>query len=217
MFIGHYALGLAAKRLAPRTSLGTLFAAPTFADLLWPVFLLIGWEEARMVPGPNPFLNLWLDSIPVSHSLVALTAWGLLFGYLYKTRTGYMRGAVVVGLLVLSHWVLDVITHRPDMPLYPGGSERLGLGLWQSLPATFAVEGLMFAAGIALYMQSTKSQDRIGTIAWWAYIVLLVILYIPGPWSPPPGENTVAIMGIVALAIFVPWAYWIDRHRVSAG
>jgi len=100
------------------------------------------------------------------------------------------------------------------MPLYPGGSERLGLALWQSWPATFAVEGSMFVAGIALYMQSTKAKDRIGTVAWWAFIALLVVLYVPGPWSPPPpSENTVAIMGLIALAIFVPWAYWIDRHR----
>jgi hypothetical protein len=87
------------------------------------------------------------------------------------------------------------------MPLYPGGGERLGLGLWQSLPATFAVEGLMFAAGIALYMQSTKAKDRVGTVAWWAMIGLLLALYLPGPWSPPPpSENAVAVMGIVAIA-----------------
>jgi len=79
MFIGHFALGLAAKRAAPRTSLGTLFVAPTLADLLWPVFLLLGWEHARVVPNPNPFLNLWLDDIPTSHSLLTLIGWGALF------------------------------------------------------------------------------------------------------------------------------------------
>jgi hypothetical protein len=188
MFIGHYALGLAAKRLAPRTSLGTLFAAPTFADLLWPVFLLIGWEEARMVPGPNPFLNLWLDSIPVSHSLAALTAWGLLFGYLYKTRTGYMRGAVVVGLLVLSHWVLDVITHRPDMPLYPG-SVTLGLGLWTSVVGTLVVEGLLFIACMAIYMQTTRAKDGIGRWGFWALIVVLVGLYGHALLAAPDGHE----------------------------
>src|SRR6266511_3432340 len=161
MFIGHYALGFAAKRMAPRTSLGTLFAAPTLADLLWPVFLLLGWEEARVVPGPNPFLNLWLDVIPVSHSLVALSAWGLLFGYLYRTRMGYARGAVVVGLLVVSHWVLDVVTHRPDMPLYPG-SVTVGLDLWNSVAGTLILEGAMFIAGLALYAGVTRARDKIG-------------------------------------------------------
>src|SRR6266513_957014 len=125
MFIGHYALALAAKRAAPRTSLGTLFAAVSLADLLWPVFLLLGWEQAHIVPGPNPFLTLWLDSIPISHSLITLVAWGALFGYLYRRRSGDWRAGLLLALLVVRHWVLDVVTHRPDMPLYPGGA---GLG-----------------------------------------------------------------------------------------
>src|SRR6266550_4216521 len=122
MFIGHYALALAAKRAAPRTSLGTLFAAVSLADLLWPVFLLLGWEQAHIVPGPNPFLTLWLDSIPISHSLITLVAWGALFGYLYRRRSDDGRAGLLLALLVVSHWVLDVVTHRPDMPLYPGGA-----------------------------------------------------------------------------------------------
>lgn len=132
MFIGHYALALAAKRVAPRTSLGTLFAAATLADLLWPVFLLAGWEQTRIVPGPNPFLILSFDSYPISHSLLTLIGWGALCALLYRMRTGYARGAVLVALLVLSHWVLDFVTHSPDMPLYPGG-RRVGLGLWNSV------------------------------------------------------------------------------------
>src|SRR6185312_12774055 len=116
MFIGHYALGLAAKRIAPRTSLGTLIAAPTFADLIWPVFLLAGWEHVAPAGGSNPFLTLRFDSYPISHSLVTLAGWGLLIGLLYRTRTGYARGAAVVGLLVFSHWVLDLVVHIPDLP-----------------------------------------------------------------------------------------------------
>jgi LexA-binding, inner membrane-associated putative hydrolase len=213
MFIGHYALGLAAKRVAPRTSLGTLFAAPTLADLLWPVFLLIGWEEARVVPGPNPFLNLWLDSIPVSHSLVALIAWGLLFGYLYRTRTGYMRGAVVVGLLVLSHWMLDVVTHRPDMPLYPG-SVRLGLGLWNSVAGTLIVEGLLFVAGMVIYMRTTRPRDAIGRWGFWAFIAVLLGSYVSTLFAPPPTNMTaLAFFGIVFGWLFVLFGWWFDKHR----
>jgi len=213
MFIGHYALGLAAKRLAPRTSLGTLFAAPTFADLLWPVFLLIGWEEARMVPGPNPFLNLWLDSIPVSHSLVALIAWGLLFAYLYRKRTGYARGAVVVGLLVLSHWVLDFITHRPDMPLYPG-SVTLGLGLWNSVAGTLIVEGAMFIAGLMIYAAVTRARDRIGRYGFWALVLVLSGSYVSSLFAPPPQNMTaLAIFAIIFGWLFVAFGWWVDKHR----
>lgn len=217
MFIGHYALGFAAKRLAPRTSLGTLFAAPTFADLLWPVFLLLGWEQARVVPGPNPFLNLWLDDIPVSHSLVALIAWGLLFGYLYRTHTGYARGALVVGLLVLSHWVLDFVTHRPDMPLYPG-SVNVGLGLWNSVAGTVIVEGLLFIVSMVIYMQTTRARDRIGRWGFWALVIVLLGSYVSTLFAPAPTDMTaVGIFGIVFGWLFVLFGWWVDKHREPRG
>ncbi len=217
MFIGHFAVAFASKKVAPRVSLGTLVIAAAFLDVVWPVLVLLGVERFRIVPGftaINPFDFVYY---PWSHSLLMTAVWALLFALVYFAVRGDRSGAVWLGIAVASHWVLDFVSHRPDLPLYPGGDERLGLGLWQSRAATFAVEGLMFAAGIALYMRCTKSKDRIGTVAWWAFIVLLVALYVPGPWSPPPpSENAVAILGIIALVIFGPWAYWIDRHRLSA-
>jgi len=213
MFIGHYALGFAAKRMAPRTSLGTLFAAPTLADLLWPVFLLLGWEQARVVPGLNPFLNLWLDDIPVSHSLVALIAWGLLFGYLYRTRTGYTRGALVVGLLVLSHWVLDVLTHRPDMPLYPG-SVKVGLGLWNSVAGTLIVEGAMLVAGVAIYAAATRPRDGVGRYGFWGLVAVLAASYVSSLFAPPPQDMTaLATFAIIFGWLFVLFGWWVDKHR----
>ena len=217
MFIGHFAVAFASKKVAPKVSLGTLVIAAAFLDVVWPVLVLLGVERFRIVPGftaINPFDFVYY---PWSHSLLMTAVWALLFAFLYLWAKGDSVGAAWVGIAVASHWVLDFVSHRPDLPLYPGGGERLGLGLWQSIAATFAVEGLMFAAGIALYMQSTKAKDRTGTVAWWAFVALLLVLYITGPWSPPPpSENAVAILGIIALVIFGPWAYWIDRHRLSA-
>jgi membrane-bound metal-dependent hydrolase YbcI (DUF457 family) len=214
MFIGHFAAAFAAKKVAPKVSLGTLVLAAAFLDVVWPVLVLLGIERFRIVPGftaNNPFDFVYY---PWSHSLLMTIVWSLLVALGYFGLSRDRAGAVWVGILVASHWVLDVVSHRPDMPLYPGGGEKLGLNLWQSIPATFAVEGLMFAAGIVLYVRATKSKDRVGTIAWWAMVGVLLALYIPGPWSsPPPSENAVAILGIVALAIFGPLAYWIDRHR----
>ncbi len=214
MFIGHFAVAFATKKAAPKTSLGTLVFAAVFLDAVWPVLVLLGIERFRIVPGYtaiNPFEFL---HYPWSHSLLMTAVWALGFALVYFGMKGDRAGAIWVGIAVASHWLLDFITHRPDMPLYPGGSERLGLALWQSWPATFAVEGMMFAAAVALYLRTTRSRDRVGTIAWWALIALLLALYVPGPWSPPPpSENAVAIAGLIALAIFVPWAYWIDRHR----
>ena len=214
MFIGHFAVAFAAKKVAPKASLGTLLLAATFPDVVWPVLVLLGIERFRIVAGytsVNPFEFVYY---PWSHSLLMTVVWALVFALAYHALKSDRTGAIWIGMAVASHWVLDFVSHRPDLPLYPGGDERLGLSLWQSLPATFAVEGLMFAAAVVLYVRFTRAKDRTGTIAWWAFIAVLLALYIPGPWSPPPpSENAVAIVGLIALAIFAPWAYWIDRHR----
>lgn len=213
MFIGHYALGFAAKRAAPRTSLGNLFIAPTLADLLWPVFLLLGWERAHVVAGPNPFLTLWLDDYPYSHSLFALLVWGTLFGYLYRAKTGDKRAALVIGVLVVSHWVLDFVTHRPDIPLYPGGA-KLGLGLWNSPVATVIVETVMLLAGVVIYLRNTRARDGIGRWGFWGLIALLAGSYYSTLFTPTPMDmRALAIGGIIFGWIFVLFAWWVDRHR----
>jgi membrane-bound metal-dependent hydrolase YbcI (DUF457 family) len=213
MFIGHYALALAAKRAAPRTSLGTLFLAVQLADMLWPVFLLLGWEQAHLVPGPNPFLILWLDSIPISHSLLTLIAWGVLFAAVYRMRTGYAKGAIVVALAVVSHWVLDVVTHRPDMPLYPGGPQ-LGLGLWNSVAGTVIIEVVMFAAGTWIYLSTTRARDAVGRYGLAALLTVLALSYggsLLG--GAPPSLRAIEIGGIIFGWLFVAWAAWGDKHR----
>lgn len=212
MFIGHFALGLAAKRITPRTSLGTLFAAPELADLLWPVFLLTGWERVTVVPGANPLLNLSFDAYPISHSLLALILWAAAFGALYRWRTGNARGATIVALLVASHWVLDWITHIPDLPLYPGGP-KVGLGLWKSEVATVTIETIMFIAGLAIYLGVTRARDRIGRYGFFTLIVLLFASYVASLFSPPPVMPALAIGGIVFGWLFVVWGGWSDRHR----
>lgn len=213
MFIGHYALALAAKRDAPRASLGTLFIAPTLADLLWPILLLLGWEHSHVVPGPNPFLTLYLDDIRYSHSLFTLMVWGALFGYLYWRRRGNKRAAVVIGLLVVSHWLLDFITHRPDMPIYPGGP-TVGLGLWNSPVATIVVEALMLSVGVAMYTRVTRARDAIGRWGFWALVALLATSYVISSNAPPPPNQTaLAVGGIIFGWVFVLLAWWVDRHR----
>jgi hypothetical protein len=218
MFIGHFAVAFAAKKVAPKASLGTLVFATVFLDAVWPVLVLLGIERFRIVPGFTAINAFDFVHYPWSHSLLMTVVWALAFAFVYLAVKGDRAGAIWVGIAVASHWVLDFVSHRPDMPLYPGGSERLGLSLWNSLPATFAVEGLMFALAIAVYVRLTRARDRTGTIAWWALIGVLLALYVSGPWSPPPpSENAVAIVGLIALAVFVPWAHWVDGHRQVAG
>lgn len=213
MFLGHYALGLAAKRAAPGTSLGTLFAAPALADLLWPVFLLAGWEHVTIAPGPNPFLHLVFDAYPLSHSLLALAVWAVLGALVYRWRTGLARGAVVVALLVVSHWVLDLVVHQPDLPLYPGGP-TFGLGLWHSVGGTLLVEGLLWVAGVAVYVTTTRARDAAGHYGLWALLFLILGSYLSALVAgPPPSVRTLAIGAIVFGSLFVAWAAWADRHR----
>jgi len=155
MFIGHYAVALAVKRASPRTSLGTLTAAAQWADLIWPLLLLMGWESVRIDPGNTAFTPLAFDRYPFAHSIVAAMAWGVIFGGVYAWRTGRSRAAVWIGLTVFSHWVLDWITHRADLQLAPGVALRTGLGLWNSTPGTIAVEVAMWIAGIWIYVRTT--------------------------------------------------------------
>jgi len=216
MFIGHFAVGFAAKRLSPRTSLGTLFAAAQLIDLAWPVMLLVGLERVRIDPGNTAFTPLDFESYPWTHSLLMVSIWAIAFALLYRYRKGPGPGALVVGGLVLSHWVLDLLTHRPDLPLAPGAA-KVGLGLWGSVPATLAVEGALFAAGVAIYAVGTRARNRKGAIALWALVAFLVVLYvanIAGP--PPPTERAIAVAGLF-LWLLVPWAAWIDRNRDVRG
>ena len=212
MFLGHFGLALGAKRVAPRPSLGTLVLAAQLADGLWPIFLLFGWEMVEIAPGTTAVTPLLFKSYPYSHSLAADFLWAALLGGGYYAVRRDRNGALWIGALVISHWVLDFVSHAPDMPLLPGGP-RIGLGLWYSLPATLAVEFLLFGAGVWIYASVTRPTDRLGTWLLWTFVALLAVLYLAAVFGPPPPSvNALAASGLAGW-LFVAWAYWIDRHR----
>ena len=213
MFLGHLAVGLASKRAAPKTSLGTLVLAAYFLDLIWPIFLLMGLESVKIDPGNTAVTPLDFVHYPLSHSLLASMGWAIVIALIYRARTGYARGALWVGIGVVSHWVLDFVAHRADLQIVPGNPMRVGLGLWHSKPATIAVESLMMIAALAIYLSTTRARNRTGSIAFWAFITVMAILYaanLAGP--PPPNVRALAIVA-TAIWLFIPWAYWIDRNR----
>jgi len=213
LFIGHYAVAFASKRFAPSTSLGALIAAASLLDLLWPIFILLGWEQVRIQPGNTAFTPFDFVSYPISHSLVAAMGWATLFALLYYAFARYRAGAFLIWVGVVSHWVLDWISHRPDLPLYPGGP-RFGLGLWNSIIATVIVEGLMYTIGVWIYLRVTRPKDRIGKWGLLAFVVAAAAFYVANIFSPPP--PSVRLLGIGALvlsSLFVVWAWWADRHR----
>jgi hypothetical protein len=216
MFLGHFALGFAAKRAVPRVSLAVLFAAAQLADLLWPVLVATGLEAARIDPGNTAVTPIDFVSYPYSHSLLALAIWGMLFGLAYRAWSGRNgRTLVVLAGLVLSHWVLDVASHRPDMPIYPGGP-KLGLGLWHSVAATFVVELTLFALGIWIYTRATRARDAQGRWGYVGLIGFLLVAYFGAVFGPPPPSiGALWITGLIGGVLLVTWSWWVDRHRTA--
>lgn len=212
MFIGHFGVGFAAKRVAPSASLGTAFLAAQWLDLLWPTLLLLGIETVRIVPGATAVTPLVFDHYPVSHSLMAVVAWGLVVGVAYALVKRNTRGAVVVGLLVVSHWLLDAIVHAPDLPVMPSGP-MVGLGLWQSHAATLAVEIPIFAWGAWLYATSTRAKDRTGRYGLMGLIAFLLFIHAGNLLGPPPTSVTAIAWIGQAQWLLVAWGYWVDAHR----
>lgn len=217
MFLGHYGVAFAAKRAAPRTSLGALAFAAQFLDELWPILLLLGVEQVKIVPGLMAASPMDFTNYPYSHSLLMAIVWGILIGGVYFLLRRYGRGAWIMGALVVSHWFLDVPMHRADLPLWPGASSpKVGWGLWNSIPATYVIEFAIYAIGIAVYLRATRARDRIGSWGLWAYILVLAILLVTSNGSPPPSERALAWTAL-GLWLFVPWAWWVDKHRDYIG
>jgi hypothetical protein len=204
---------MAAKRVAPRPSLGTTILAAQWADVIWPLLVLLGLERVRIAPGITEVTPLDFVSYPYSHSLLADLVWAALFAVVYGRLRKDWRGAVWLAVLVLSHWVLDVVAHRPDMPTWPGGP-KLGLGLWNSVPATLFVEFALFGTGAWLYARSAPARDRMGSLLFGALVVVLAVIYLASVFGPPPPSEQALVITALLGWLFVAWGYWIDRHRV---
>lgn len=212
MFVGHFAVACAAKRVAPAASLGTLFFAAQFLDLLWPLFVVTGVEWLALAP-PGSVFPLLFEHYPWSHSLLMAAAWAVTVGggYWLLRRDG--RAAFVVGLLVASHWLLDLLTHFPDLPLAPGPAPKLGLSLWAWPMTALVVELALFAAGFALYLKSTRPLRVAGRAGAWALAAFLVLIQLANAFGPPPPSPMAVAWTAMAMWLLVAWAWWIDRAR----
>ena len=212
MFIGHFALGMAAKRVEPSVSLGTLFLSAQFLDLLWPSLLLMNIEHVSIEPGISKVTPLAFTDYPISQSLLAVLGWSLAFAAVDYLITKNKRASLLLGSLVLSHWILDVIVHIPDLPLDPGESPKVGLGIWNSVPLTIITEGIIFAAGILLYINARKMQGRKVSGWFWSLVAFLLVIHamnLIGP--PPPSVAAIAWAGHLQW-LFIPGAWWADRR-----
>jgi hypothetical protein len=213
MFIGHFGIGFGAKAAAPKISLGTLFLAAQFLDLLWPTLLLLGLETVRIAPDPHFVTPLVFEHYPISHSLLGAMGWGAAVGLIFWALRREWRGALLMAALVVSHWLLDAVVHRPDLPLFPGSQTFVGMDAWASLPLTLAVELPIFVLGVWLYARSTRAIDATGKWAFWSLVGFLLLIHAGNlAGDPPPSANAIAWVG-QAQWLLVLWAYWVDRHR----
>lgn len=212
MFVGHLAAALGAKRVQPDVPLGAAVAAAFGLDLLWPLLLLTGFETVQVHPHDTAVTNLEFVSYPWSHSLLMVAGWSALAAFVggHWLRSSRLGG--ILGALVASHWFLDLVAHRSDLPLWPGGPV-FGLGLWHSIAGTFAVEGGLLLIGVLLYARTTAARDATGTAAFLGLVGLCTLLWGTQPWAPPPPSATAVAWGALILWLLPPWSVWIERHR----
>jgi len=214
MFLGHFGLALASKRLEPRVSLATSVFAAQLADTLWPILVLSGVERVAIAPGDTVVTPLRFESYPYSHSLLSLLVLGGLVAGTHFFFRRNARAAAVLLSLVVSHWFLDYLSHRPDMPLTPWAHSLFGLGLWNSLPLTLLAEAGLFAVGAGLALRSTRAKDAIGRYGIAGFLVFLVLVYAAAVFGPPP--PSVEALGWTSLAapvLLLPVLAWVDNHR----
>jgi hypothetical protein len=215
MFVGHCAVALVAKRAEPTINLGTFVFAAMFADFAWCVFMLLGVEHVQFKSGMGAGNYFYATNIAMSHSLLMDAVWATLFGSVYLLWRHSPRGALILFLVVLSHWLLDVVSHRPDMPIAPGMHRYVGLGLWNSIPATLLVEGGFWCLAIILYVRVTRPKSLTGTFAFWSGVVLLTLVWFSNIAGPPPQNPRAApFASLIIFSVTVAWAYWVDGVRV---
>ena len=208
MFIGHYGLAFGSKKIDKLPSLAMLFIAAQFLDLLWPIFVLTGLETFKIDVGNTVLTPLNFTSYPYSHSLMMAIIWGILFALIYFGFTKNKKGSVLLGVLVLSHWVLDFIVHRADLPLSPFSDLKVGLGLWNMPIIEIILETGLFLFGVYLYVKAVNPKRK---IAFWSLVVVFLIIHFLNVFGPPPPSINAVAWSANLMWLFVLWAWWVEK------
>jgi hypothetical protein len=215
MFAGHYGVSFSAKRVEQSIPLWVLFLAVQFLDVLWAPFILLGIEKVRIVPGFTASNPLDLYYMPYTHSLVAALLWSCAGGVVYQfvARPSRRQASLVIGLAVFSHWVLDFIVHRPDLPLY-GNSAKVGLGLWNAPALAFGLEAALLFGGMWLYLRGRLARS-LGTLVFGVLMLGIQAYIFFGP--PPTSDRAAASTALIAYAVFAIVIWWLQDRRVVTG
>jgi len=216
MFVGHYAASLALKKFETRASLGMLFLAVQLVDILFFPFVLLGIERINIIENYTASTHFQLEYMPYTHSLVgsllwAIAAYALLRWVFIKNHAV----ALVIGLAVFSHWVLDLLVHTPDLPLLSDSSPKLGLGLWNNAIATYALEAALLLGALWVYLKSTSTSTAAGKYGMGIFVVFLLLVNIVNIFGPLQGDSKVelAASALAAYFVFAGIAFWLDRKR----
>lgn len=217
MFVGHYGPSFAAKAIRPALPLWVLFLAVQLVDVGWAVLVLLGVERVRIVPGitaSNPFDLYYM---PYTHSLAAAILWSVAAALLVWLRGRTGRGsATVIGLAVFSHWILDLLVHRPDLPLYDD-TMKVGLGVWNYPALALSLEAALLFGGMILYLRATRPVNALGRLGPTAFGIVMLAIQAYVFFGPPPASSTAfAITALTFYAVFALAARWLDRQRRPA-
>jgi len=215
MFVGHYGVSFAAKKVEQSIPLWVLFLAVQFLDVLWAPFVLLGIEKVRIVPGITATNPLDLYYMPYTHSLVAALFWSCAVGLVYQlvARPSRRQASVIIGLAVFSHWVLDLIVHRPDLPLYDNAA-KVGLGLWNAPALAFGLEGALLFGGIWLCLRGQLARS-FGTLGFGVLMLGIQAYIFFGP--PPTSDRAIAATALIAYAVFAIAIWWLQDRRAITG
>lgn len=208
MFIGHFALGLASRKISRLPSLAIMFIAVQLMDLIWPVLVLSGIETFQVEVGNTRVTPLNFTFYPYSHSLLMSVVWGVLFGLVYYLITKNRKGSLLVAGLTVSHWVLDLIVHRADLPITPFSDLKVGLGLWNYPVIESILEFGLFFTGTFLYYNAAKPKRK---VAFWSLIAFLAVIHVANLFGPPPPSTDIVAWMANLMWLIVIWAWWVEK------
>ena len=222
MFTGHYSFSFAGRALAgksgdqendKRIPLWLLFIAVQFIDVLWSIFVLLGIEKVRIVPGITASNALDLYFMPYTHSLLGVLFWSLL-AFAMCQFVPALRGkrtGLILAAAVFSHWILDLIVHRPDLALYDSVG-KMGFGLWNYRGAAFALEMAVLLCGAAMLYRTAAHKVRLaGFVAFLAALQVFGSFFFP----PPPSDHAAAITALILYVVLALTAWWVEGGALS--